>query len=117
MRTAAPLRGPSELLRGPSELLLSVSASAVLELLKTLDALLHRALSVDLVVAGAHVHRVAGLLLLSHHFDGQRAERKSIFLMDRRGRGGGDKEESERLLVLTQDEVVLCQLRVPDLFV
>lgn len=71
----------------------------------------------NLVVAGAHVHRVARLLLLSHHFDGQRAERKSIFLTDRKGRGGGDKEGSERLLALTQDEVVLCQLCVPDLFV
>lgn len=71
----------------------------------------------NLVVAGAHIHRVARLLLLSHHFDGQRAERKSIFLTDRKGRGCGDKEESERLLVLTEDEVVLSQLCVPDLFV
>lgn len=70
-----------------------------------------------LVVAGAHIHRVARLLLLSHHFDGQRAERKSIFLTDRKGTGVGDKEESERLLVLTEDEVVLSQLCVPDLFV
>lgn len=36
---------------------------------------------------------------------------------DRKGRGGGDKEESGRLSVLTQDEVVLSQLCVPDLFV
>lgn len=71
----------------------------------------------NLVVTGAHVHGVARLLLLSHHFDGQRAERKSILLTDRKGRDGGDKEESERLLVLTQDEVVLSQLCVPDLFV
>lgn len=39
-------------------------------------------------------------------------------MTDRKGRGGGgDKEESERRLALTQDEVVLSQLRVPDLFV
>lgn len=80
---------------GPLELLFSASASAALELLQTLNALLHGALSVDLVVSGAHIHRVARLLLLSHHFDRKRAERKSIFLKERKRRGGGDKEESE----------------------
>lgn len=50
-----------------SEFLLGVPAAAAPQLLQPLDALVQRALAVHFVVAGAHVDRVAGLLLLSHH--------------------------------------------------
>lgn len=54
--------------RERSEVLLSIEAPAGLVVLETLDALLHGALAVDFVVAGAYVHSVAGLLLLSNHY-------------------------------------------------
>lgn len=64
------------------EFLFSVTAPRALELLQTLDALLHSALAVDFVIPGAYVHSVAGLFLLSHHFykqgDKQRGHKKSI---------------------------------------
>ena len=54
--------------QGSSEFLLGVPTPRWFELQKAVHAVLHAAFAMDLVVAGAHVDRVAGPLLLSHHF-------------------------------------------------
>lgn len=52
---------------GASEFLFSVSAPDTPEMFQTLNAVLHGALAMDFVIAGAHVHGVTCLLFLSHH--------------------------------------------------
>ena len=84
----------------------------------------------DFVIPGANIHSVARLLLLSHHFSRAEKTRKEdkkkknqyLRWMGRRRyqryrEKPTDKRSEKSVSTLTQDEVVLCQLCVSDLFV
>lgn len=108
------------------EFLFGVPTPGGLELFEALDALLHTVLAVDFVVSGAYVHCIARLLLLSHHFPNRetckdkKGEKENQYLD---GQWESDKDRNNRqdwnkcVLPLTQDEVILRQLCISDLFV
>ena len=79
----------NQVLYAGSEFLLSHEAPRCFQLLQALHAVLHAALTVDLVVTGTDIHRLTRLFLFSHNFnratETERQENGSIIIDTLRG--------------------------------